>query len=260
MRAAPLIALAAGCTTLGPMPTTTGISAIPAGRPGGEIAASITPIFRLSDSASGDDADGNANPQLGALFDPDRLLGVPGLFVATRLWGEHGDNGLEPQLGYRHRLDDRLAILGVGYGTKMSDDENGATYKVTRIGIEGALDVKLVDLASWSSLHLQGALQATYLKSSGHYCIDEPTGNGRDCSEDQPIPMVDGKLSGVFPAGTVTLGLDLGRRVKGGFHVARLAGMFSVGWMPRVVNGMEKDGQTYITGGVSLTIGFGAAE
>ena len=58
----------------------------------------------------------------------------------------------------------------------------------------------------------------------------------------------------------MTLGLDLGRRVKGGFHVARLAGMFSVGWMPRIVNDMEDSGQTYITGGVSLTIGFGAAD
>ncbi len=242
------------------MPTTTGIQAIPAGRPGGEITASIAPIFRLSDGASGEDPDGNGNPQLGALFDPDRLLGVPGLFVAARLWGEHGDTSVEPQLGYRHRLDDRLSILGVGYGTKMSDDENGATYKATRVGIEGALDVKLVDLATWSSLHLQGAVQATYLKSSGRYCVDEATGNARDCSQDQPIPMIDGKVSGVFPAATVTLGLDILRKAKGAFHVARLAGMFSTGWMPRIVNGMEDSGEVYITGGVSLTIGFGAAE
>lgn len=254
------MAVLAGCTTLGPMPTTTGISAIPAGRPGGEIAASVTPIFRLSDSASGKDPDGNANPQLAALFDPDRLLGVPGLFVAARLWGEHGDNGLEPQLGYRRRLDDRLSIMGVGYGTKMSDDENGASYKVTRVGIEGALDAKLVQFATWSSLHLQGALQATYIKSSGSYCVEETTGNATDCSQDMPVPMVDGKVSGVFPAATVTLGLDLGRRLKGAFHVARLAGMFSTGWMPRIINGAQDSGEVYITGGVSLTIGFGAAE
>jgi len=260
MRAAPLIVLLAGCTTLGPMPATTGISAIPAGRPGGEVSGSIAPIFRLSDGASGEDPDGNSNPQLGALFDPDRLLGVPGLFVAARLWGEHGDTGLEPQLGYRRRLDDRLSILGVGYGTKMSDDENGASYKVTRVGLEGALDVKLVDLGYASSLHAQAAVQGTYLKSSGRYCVDEASGNARDCSQDEMIPMVDGKLSGVFPAATVTLALDILRKAKGAFHGARLAGMLSTGWMPRVVNGEQRSGDPYITGGVSLTLGFGAAD
>lgn len=242
------------------MPATTGISAIPPGRPGGEVSGAIAPIFRLSDGAAGKDPDGNAKPQLGALFDPDRLLGVPGLFVAGRLWGEHGDNGLEPQLGYRRRLDDRLSILGVGYGTKMSDDENGASYEVTRVGLEGALDAKILDLGYASSLHLQGALQATYLQSSGRYCVDTATGNARDCSQDEVIPMVDGKLSGVFPAATVTLGLDIARRAKGAFHVARLAGMFSTGWMPRVVNGVQQSGDLYITGGVSLTFGFGAPD
>ena len=74
------------------------------------------------------------------------------------------------------------------------------------------------------------------------------------------MPMIDGKLSGVFPAATVTLGLDLGRKATGPFHVARLAGMFAAGWMPRIVNGAQDSGEVYITGGVSLTIGFGAAE
>ena len=252
------LALLGACTTLGPMPTTTGISAIPAGRPGGEVSVGIAPVFRLSDSASGKNRGGNTIPQLGALFDPDNLLGVPGLFVAARVWGEHGDTSLEPTLGYRHRLDDRLSIAGAAYGTKMHDDENGATYQATRVGGEAALDVKVVDLGTWSQLHAQGAASATYLTSHGSYCYEVATGNAVDCSQDGSVPMINGKLSGVFPAATLTLALDIGRQATGAFHSVRLAAMLAAGWMPRVVNGAQTSGDPYVTGGVSLTLGFGA--
>jgi len=259
MRGIPLVALFAGCTTLGPMPSTTGVSAVPQGRPGGEVAAGIMPIMRLSDGASGEKYNGRTNPAVSALFDPDRLLGIPGLFVTGRVWGPHGDTGVEPGLGYRRQLDDRISIGGVGYGTKMKDDENGASYKATRVGGEAMLDVKLSDLTAWSEAHLQGAVQATYIKASGRYCV-QADGDATDCAEDGSVPMVDGALSGVFPAATVLAAVDFGRSKHGAFHGARLAGMFSAGWMPRVTNGEQRSGQAYITGGIMLALGFGSAD
>jgi hypothetical protein len=260
MKHAPLVAVLVGCTSLGPMPATTGVSAIPAGRPGGEVSAGLAPIFRLSDAADGDDRNGKSNPEVAALFDPDRLLGLPGLFVRARVWGKDGDSSLEPALGYRRRLDDRISLGGVAYGTKMKDDDNGASYKATRFGAEGMVDIKIADIGGWTQLHAQGAVQATYMKASGRYCVETATGNARDCAEDGSIPMIDGALSGVFPAGTLQLAVDVGRRPSGWFHHARIAGMIAAGWMPRVVNGDQRSGDPYVTGGLALTFAFGAAD
>src|SRR5687767_1114038 len=88
------------CTSVGPMPTTTAISAVPSDRPSAEAQAAVTPVFRLSNAASGDDQNGQSTPQVSALFDADRLL-ARGLIVGARLFGESGDAGLEPYLGYR---------------------------------------------------------------------------------------------------------------------------------------------------------------
>lgn len=260
MKAAPLVAVLAGCTSLGSMPATTGVSAIPAGRPGGEVTAGLSPTFRLSDAAHGEKRSKNSNPEIAALFDPDRLLGLPGLFVRGRVWGEDGDESFEPALGYRRRLDDRIAVGGVTYGTKMQDDEKGASYKATRFGAEGMVDVRVASIGSWTQIHAQAALQATYIKASGRYCVDTATGNGRDCAEDGSIPMIDGALSGVFPAGTLQLAVDLGHRPTGWFHHARLAIMIAAGWMPRVVNGDQRSGDPYATGGLALTFAFGATD
>ena len=260
MQATPLVAVLAGCTSLGPMPATTGVSALPAGRPGGEVSAALAPIFRLSDAAHGEDRGGKANPEISALFDPDRLLGLPGLIVRARIWGEDGDESFEPAIGYRRRLDDRIALGGVTYGTKMQDTENGASYKATRFGAEGMVDVRIASIGRWMQVHAQAAVQATYIKASGRYCVDTASGNARDCAEDGSIPMIDGALSGVFPAGTLQLAFDLGRRPTGWFHHARVAGMIAAGWMPRVVNGDQRAGDPYVTGGFALTFAFGAAD
>lgn len=250
-------ALLAACTTLGPMPMTTGISAVPGERSGGEVTAGIVPVFRLSDSASGKDRSGNTLPAAGALFDPGKWLGLPGLFVSARVWGKNGDTSLEPQLGYRTALDDRWSIGGVVYGTKMADDDNGASYKATRAGGEAMVDARLTDGTAWLTVHAQGSLAATYIKASGTYCYQASSGNGQDCAEDGSVPMVDGKLSGVFPAATLSLAVDVGHRPQGNFHSARLAAMFGGGWMPRIVNGDQRSGDPYLSGGLSLTVAFG---
>lgn len=239
------------------MPTTTGVSAVPSSRPAGEISGAIAPIFRLSDATRGEEQNGQANPQLAALFDPGHKL--PGLIVGGRVWGKDGDTGVEPMVGYRHALDERVSLAGVAYGTHMRGDSNGAHYEATRVGGEAIADLRLAEASKAASVHAQGALQATYLKASGRYCVDSSTGNGRDCEQDGSITPTPATLSGVFPAATVSLAIDL-HFAHSVFHHARLAGLLSAGWMPRLVSGEQRSGDAYLTGGLSLMIAFGAAD
>ena len=74
------------------------------------------------------------------------------------------------------------------------------------------------------------------------------------------VPMVDGELAGLYGAGTITLALDFGRGRAGVFHSARLAGMFTVGHMPRLIDGRQVWGDPFVSGGVSLMFGFGAPD
>jgi hypothetical protein len=256
MRAVLLIVIFAGCTTLGAMPTTTGIAAIPAGRLGGEIQGAVIPVYHLSAAARGEERNGDSIAQLSALFDPDALLGVPGLFIAARTWGKTGDRGLEPMLGYRHHAG-KLSIAGVGYGTKVSGDENGASYEAVRVGGEAIVDALIVTAGAWSEVHVQGAVNATYVSATGTYCVN-PEGDGIDCAEDGSVPRIDGELAGLYAAATLTLALDIARTGAGNFHGARLAAMLSAGNMPRLIDGRQRTGDLYITGGLSLTLGFGA--
>lgn len=260
----PLVLLA-GCTSLGPMPSTTGVSAVPAARPGGEVQGTLVPIFRLSHAVGSDDPDredpdGESVLQLGGLIEPDRWLGIPGLIAGVRMFGDSGDVGFEPMVGYRRRVDERVAVAGVAFGTAMGADENGASYDAVRVGGEVAIDALAAQLATTTALHVQGAINATYLSASGRYCIEEATGNGRDCDQDVMVPMVDAELDGLYTAATLTLGLDIGRGPTGAFHSARLAGMFTVGHMPRLIEGRQVRGDIYLSGGLSLMFGFGAKE
>lgn len=241
------------------MPATTGVSAVPSTRPAGEISGALAPIFRLSDAAHGEDRNGKANPQLAALFDPARLLGLPGLIVGARVWGKDGDTGIEPMLGYRHALDGRISLAGVAYGTHMRADSYGAHYEASRVGGEAMADVRVGDVTRWMSAHAQLAAQATYIKGSGRYCYDGASGDGKDCAEDGSVPFSYAKLSGVFPAATLSLALDAHFQGRV-FHHARLAGMIATGWMPRLVAGDQRAGDAYVTGGLSLMIAFGAAD
>src|SRR5665647_2649801 len=97
--------LLTACTMLGPMPATTGVSALPAERPGGEVQAAVMPVFFLSDATQQDKAPPRADPQLSALFEPDRLFGTKGLILGLRTWGEEGATPVEPMIGLRRKLD-----------------------------------------------------------------------------------------------------------------------------------------------------------
>ncbi|MGE0546578.1 MAG: hypothetical protein AB7O24_11235 [Kofleriaceae bacterium] len=246
------------CTSFGPMPTTTGLSAVPTGRPGGEIQGALIPSFRLSDAASGNDRNNQQFPQLAALFEPDRWLKAPGLALGGRVWGKKADVGVEPLVGYRTRLGGRISIAGMGFGTRLSSERYGAKYAATRIGGELAVDAMVWAPLTWLSIHTQAAVAATYVSATGHYCIDD-VGNGIDCSEAGPNTFVDGYLQGVYPAVTATLALDV-TPAASWFHSARIALMGAAGHMPRVIAGHQQWGDRYATLGVALALGFGAPE
>ncbi len=252
----PFAVLATACTTLGPMPATTGISAIPSDRPGVEAQAGIMPAYYLS-SAADDESRGEeiGTQQLSAVVEPDRLLGTKGLIVGARAWGE--DGAFEPMLGMRKRLDQTFAIAGIVYGTRVAGENTGASYEATRVGGELAVDAELIPLASWLAIHGQATVSATYLSASGRYCVDQ-TGDAIDCELDNKDHVVDASVEGIYPAATASITLDIARRRTGVIHSARIALIGAVGGMPRVRNGEQERGDMYRSIGMSLTLGFGS--
>ncbi|MGE3768220.1 MAG: hypothetical protein AB7L94_38575 [Kofleriaceae bacterium] len=243
------------CTTLGSMPTTTGVSAVSHGRPGGEVQLAVVPVFRLSNAASGKDRNGQSTAQLSALIDPDRWA-VPGLILGARVFGESHDSALEPYVGFRRTFGEGVSFAGVAYGTKMSATEEGASYEAIRAGGEIVADVKMASFGSWGQLHAGGGINAQYISSTGTYCVGD-AGNAVDCSDDGTSPTVDGELDGAYTAGNLMLALDFARRPHGNIHVVRVGAMFSFGHMPRLVGGRQQYGDVFLSGGIGLTVGFG---
>jgi hypothetical protein len=251
-----LAVLTTACTTLGPMPATTGISAIPNGRPGLEAQAGIMPAYYLSSAAS-DQATGEeiGTQQLAAVIEPDRLLGTKGLILGARAWGD--DSAFEPMLGMRRKLDDTFAIAGVVYGTQVSGESTGATYSATRFGGEVTVDALVLPVASWLAVHAQATVSATHLRAHGRYCVD-PTGDATDCELDGKDHFVTAELEGIYPAATASVSLDLARRPTGELHGVRVALIAATGGMPRVRDGVQERGDTYRSIGMSLTLGLGS--
>jgi len=251
--------LISACTTLGPMPTTTAVSAIPAGRPGGEAQLGIVPAYFLSSSVQ--KPHGAGTTQLAVVIEPDRWIDAPGLLLGARLFGQADDTPGEPLLGYRKKLGDDLAVAGIVYGTSKRSTAKLASYHATRIGGELAIDARAIAIASWLAMHVQAAFSATRVSASGTYCV-KPDGTGEDCNQTDPSmnTVVDGKLSGVYPAGTGSLALDVGRRDTGMFHGARVALMASTGWMPTATSGVQGDATSFFAIGLTLTLGLGKSE
>ncbi len=243
------------CTTLGSMPTTTGVSAVPHGRPGGEAQLAVVPAFRLSNAASGQDRNGQSTPQLSALIDPDHW-GIPGLVIGARLFGESGDAGLEPYAGYRKSYNEGVSLAAVAYGTKMGATKKGATYDAIRVGGEVLADAKLASFGTWGELHVGGGISATYLDANGTYCVGTD-GDAIDCAADGTSPEVIGELAGLYAAGNLMIALDIARRPTGMLHVVRVGAMFSFGHMPRLVDGRQVYGDIFLSGGAGLMVGFG---
>jgi hypothetical protein len=260
MRAHPLIPVllfATACTTLGPMPATTGLSAVPTNRPGVEVQTAVIPVFFLSDAAHGGDADAAASAQLSAIIEPDRLFGSKGLILGARTWGESGDSPFEPMIGLRRRLDETFAIAAVGYGTFVRGESGGASYAATRLGGEAAIDATILPLG-YLEFHAQATLAATYFDARGQYCVSS-NGEATDC--DQYSRLVDGDLAGVYTSATAGLSLDIARRPHGVLHGIRIAMMGAVGAMPRIRDGVQSaSNDHYRSFGLSLTIGLGSED
>jgi hypothetical protein len=246
----------AGCTTLGPMPSTTAVSAIPAGKPGAEAQLGVAPGFHLSSSAAS--PRGSAMGQAGVLLEPDRWVKVPGLIVGARVFGKGDDTPIEPMIGYRRALTKDFAGAIIGYGTSKRAHDRLASYHGFRMGGEVAADGKVVGFTRWLSLHAQLAASVTRIVASGTYCVDDK-GVGKDCDEEHPDAnlMSSGEARGWYPSTTATLALDVGRHGASWFHSLRAALMMSLGRMPHVEAGAQQGDATYFALGLLATVGFG---
>ncbi len=255
-----LLPLAGACTTLGPMATTTMTSPVPSGSPSLELAAGIAPGYYLS-AGTTDDPEGAPLPQASVVFEPDRWIGVPGLFVGGRLVGpsDSGPYG-EAMLGYRRDLGERLALGVVGFGTHATGKDRGAEYSATRVGLELAADVRITPVSRWLELHLLAGAGVLGLWAEGSYCLDTEQRHGVDCPDTgTPTTLTDAEASGLYPTGHAGLALAFGEHLAGVFHGGRLAMLAAAGTMPTVVGGEQDDAVVYGSIGLTLSLGFGAA-
>ncbi|MGE0396944.1 MAG: hypothetical protein AB7T06_09520 [Kofleriaceae bacterium] len=246
------------CTTLGPTPATTGVSAIPVGRPGVELQAGIMPAFYLSDAANDGEGDSAGTAQVHAIIEPDRLLGTKGLILGARKWGEDGDSPIEPMIGYRRKLDSAFSIAGIAYGGHADGSSSGASYQATRVGGELAVDAGLQSRWSWLSAHLMASASATYLDATGEYCVDM-SGVAIDCDEDSR--RVDGAVEGVYTAATAGVAIDIARRPQGSVQSIRLFLLGTIGMMPSLRDGKQMPSNNgYSSIGLGLSVGFGSPD
>jgi hypothetical protein len=261
-RIRPLLALSAvlssGCTALGPMAASTGVAAIPAGRPSFEGSVGVMPGHYLSAGVH-ESPKGAGIGQAAILVEPDSIIHVPGLIVGGRYVGSSASGGYpEPMVGYRTYLgaDHLLAVSAIGYATYGSATRNNASYSATRGGAEAGVDLRVTPEFAWFELHLAASASLTGISARGNYCIDANYRYGIDCPE-PPQSRVDARASGVYPSAVGSIAIDVGRRLNGEFHGGRIALMGGGGTMPRVVGGQQEGAQPYAAGGLSLTVGFG---
>ncbi len=246
----------AGCTTLGPMPVVSGQSVVPETRARVEGQAGVMPGYYLS-SAVSEQPEGNAISQLALMFDPNELIGVPGLGVGARVInGGDGSPYGEPMLRYRTRLDDedRFAVGGVVHGILVSDEAEGASFEALRLGGELSGDLRITPKSEYLELHLQGGGALLGLDVSGSYCMGE-AGYGVSC--DQDVANARASASGIYPTLFGGLSLDAARLSSSVFHGLRLAILVAGGQMPRVLAAKQANAASFFSGGLSLTLMFG---
>jgi hypothetical protein len=251
-----LFVLLTACTTLGPMPTTTGMSAIPANRPGVEVQRGLVPAFYLSDAAQEGEPFTPVTAQTAALIEPDRILGTRGLVVGARQWGESGDAPFEPMVGLRRKVDKTFALAGFAYGTRASGAESGASYTANRLGGEFVVDAQAIPIFSWLALHVHAAVSATWIDAAGVYCAGAD-GLAVDCEDTSR--RVAGDIRGLYTAATAGLSLDFARRPTGVVHGVRLSFVGSISGMPRIRDGVQEKSDDQVRSfGLTLTVGLGS--
>jgi len=251
-------ALLSGCTALGPMAATTGVSSIPASRPSFEGSLGVVPGHYLSAGVQAEPK-GASIGQAAILVEPDSIIHVPGLIVGGRYVGSSTSGGYpEPMVGYRTYLGDNhmLALSAVGYATHGNGSRSNASYSATHGGAEAGVDVRVTPEYEWFEVHVGAAASLTGISAKGTYCVDADHRYGVDCP-DTPEPRIDASAGGLYPSGVGTLAIDVGRRFKGEFHGARVALMGGGGTMPRVVGGQQEGAKPYAAAGLTLTVGLG---
>ena len=247
------------CTTLAPTPLTTGLSARPADRTGATLQAGSLPGYFLSASTTRDP--GPAGLGLGALtFEPGPRWRLPGLVIGTRVVGPGHDRQVEPIVGYRRVVGAHggLALAGFSSGTHARGADNGASYVATRVGGELAADLRLLVPRRWIELHVTASLATVYTTARGTYCVDDQ-GFGADCPSTGPLVRQHAELDVLSPAASVGVGLDVRRGYADWFHGGRIALIGSLGTMPRVRAGMQDGARRLASGGLVLSLAFGAA-
>jgi hypothetical protein len=252
---------AMACTALGPMPAVTGVSAVPARRPELELQAGVVPGYYLSSSVQRTQS-GTAMGQIGAAFEPDRWISLPGLVAGVRYAGDDETHpSPEPMIGYRTFVEDsqELAISGVGYGTYAAGENRGASYSAVRAGLEAGADFRLTPISKWFELHLLVTASLTGLSAHGEYCLDERGEFGVDCPEPpDPATRTTADATGFYPSASGGAAVDFARHLDSFFHGGRLTLAGAAGTMPRVVSGEQQSATAYAAGQLLLSLGFGA--
>ena len=249
------------CTTLGPTPAMTGMPAPPLERPGVELQVGLVPGYYLSTSVT-EEPKAAVLPQVAGVFEPDELISVPGLLVGARYVGDSSSGGaLEPLLGYRTFLDadKRFSLGALGFLAYASASGGAASFEAWRGGLTGGVDARITGASKYAELHANLGLTFTALDASGAYCVGVDGKYGVDCPDDvSQQSRISGAASGVFPSAHAGLSLDFARHLVGPFHGVRVAADLAGGTLPTVIAGEQHSAKLFGTGGLSLTLGFGA--
>jgi hypothetical protein len=248
-----LAALAStACTTLGPVPATTAMSARPEVAPAGEAQVAFVPGYYLSQGTA-KDPKGASIGQIALTFDPGRWL--PGLVVGFRAVGPSHDTQGEPMIGYRRELG-RVAVGAFVHGTHAKAEHEGASYEATRVGGEVATDVRITREHPWVELHAIGSIAAQHVSAEGTYCLDADLTYGVNCG-DPPENLTSADAKGLYPAATAGLAVDVLRRPGRVLHGFRVIAIVAAGAMPRVVAAEQTDATGWFSIGLGASVAFG---
>ena len=253
--------VAAGCTTLGPMPGMTMANPLPTtgDRPGVELQAGMVPGFYMSQGVEEQASEYTVQPQYAGWFEPGSLLGpASGLGVGLRFVGG-GGNLWEPMVRYRLYVDDdeRVALSVVGFGTYAEGSDKGASYSMGRGGAEVTFDARLTPKNRWAELHVSGGVSVTGVGAEGRWCSNPATGWAQRC-EDGEATDVHREITTALPAAFIGLSADLFRDVPV-FHGLRIGAWFAGGIMPELRSKPATEDQPpWVSAGMSVTAGLGA--
>jgi hypothetical protein len=251
------LGLTSACTTLGPMPATTGASFAPAARPDVAVSVAAVPGYYLS-SAVREDAKGTPIAQASVMVEPDRWIDLPGAVLGARYVGQSDKGGYpEPMLGYRAYLGDdrRLALAGMGFGTRGKGESERASYEAWRAGGEIGSAFRITPESHWLELHIFGSAALTALSAEGAYCLDVDLRYGVDCGEAQVTSSAE--AGGLYPSFDAGFGFEVARHLDSAFHGVRLDLQIGAGTMPSVVSAEQTSARTYASLGGGLSVGLG---